>query len=808
MPRSVHKITQFDGGLNDDSDPRDLKENELAVAKDIMVDRIGKVVLMGVPSAVSSPNWDALIGSVTTITNAAIGSVVIGYGTHIFASDYHVTGSSGGKNFMALAGLSTTGSTATANKKYFIGRVWEDDGVSFAGTITVNSNTNQTAVSLTNTTYAFQPNYYYADGGLRISDGNFSNTSSTNQWFGYIKRNHFTNNDAYDDWYVKTNNLAAPTKGIFALGAFAECTTGGSGTLLEATNASSFTDGGSILDTELDTGVYDVHRISDGDEIVGLVSRTDDNTLVTEALSGTKTWDNGRNFAILPPVGTGFNLAVASPDQSAGTWTAGDYEFASTFIYDGTQESKLYELIGDGDATPITGTESWYLNVMCQGPFDPRISGGRIYTRIFESSDEWILLVDIDLNDGYRISLEDGYTAWHVSWSSDPSWITGNFYTHTPNPDTYESLTGIQDGSKDITAKHKTAVVTNRRTYMGNVYINGKSYEDSIFKSFVNRFDTVTEEMRLDVAVDDGDQVVKLETYADRIIEFKKKTVYIINIAQDVEFLESEHKYLGIDYPFQAVQTEFGVAWINDKGCYLYNGRNVIDLLLDLQDPRRRKINLANWGTFLGTNPAVAYDANKKRLMVFAELSSNDIDIFLYDFVTGAWTQGVDKYDETSANYSNPVTDWDGDIIIYNDADDEIYQWSNTANISGNFEIRTKDFDGGAPGIKKILYRVLITYKGTGGATATDVQVRYDTNGATTFGKDFTPVSNATLDGTVSELDAASVWTTAVLKPDTASESHGIYSWALKFYADSGQTVDAAFEINDVTFIYRVKGLR
>ena len=805
MPRSVHKVIKFDGGLNDDSDARDLKENELSEAKDIMVDRVGKVILMGGPGAVSSPDWNTLIASATTITNAPIGNVVIGYGVHIFASDYHVTGSSGGKNFLALAGLSTTGSTATANKKYFIGRIWEDDGVSFAGTITINSNTSQTAVSLTNTTYAFQPNYYYADGGLRLSDGNFSNTSSTNQWFGYIKRNHFGDDDSYNDWYVKTNSLAAPTYGVAGVGPYGSCTTVASPTVtLKASATNAFTGWG----TELN-GVYSAYAGTDAK--FALITTRDDNQTLTIASATGLSWTSGEIYYIVPPAGTGFNVDILGVADGNGLFTAtGTYEFASTFIYDGTQESKLFEMIGSYSITATT--DSITPRALARSPFDPRISGGRIYWRIQNTTNDWNLLLDIDMNDGARFDFGSDYVAWYQNSAamklygiqSNPLASSENI--EEPFVDTYRSLTGIDDQDKDITAKFKTAVVTNRRAYLGNVHINGKSYEDSIFKSFVNRFDTVTEDMRIDVAVDDGDQVVKLETYADRIIEFKKKTVYIINIAQDVEFLESEHKYLGIDYPYQAVQTEYGIAWINVKGCYLYNGRNVIDLFLDLQDPRRRKINLTNWDTFLGTNPSVAYDANNKKLIVFADLSGADIDVLIYDFVTGSWTHGVDKYDVASANYANPVTDWDGDVILYNDGNDEIYQWSNDAAGSAGLDFKLPDLDFGYPGIKKNLYKVRITYQS--GGEATNVQVRYDTNGGTSFTKDFTPVTNATLDSTISELDLATGWATAELEPDTTSESHNIYSVQLKFFVDSGTTTCSGFQLNDVTFIYRVKGNR
>jgi len=47
MPKQIYKIDQFHGGLNTNSDARDIAENELSVATDVMVDEIGKITMMG-----------------------------------------------------------------------------------------------------------------------------------------------------------------------------------------------------------------------------------------------------------------------------------------------------------------------------------------------------------------------------------------------------------------------------------------------------------------------------------------------------------------------------------------------------------------------------------------------------------------------------------------------------------------------------------------------------------------------------------------------------------------------------------------
>ena len=47
MPKQIYKIDQFHGGLNNNSDARDIAENELSTSTDVMVDELGKVTMMG-----------------------------------------------------------------------------------------------------------------------------------------------------------------------------------------------------------------------------------------------------------------------------------------------------------------------------------------------------------------------------------------------------------------------------------------------------------------------------------------------------------------------------------------------------------------------------------------------------------------------------------------------------------------------------------------------------------------------------------------------------------------------------------------
>ena len=126
--------------------------------------------------------------------------------------------------------------------------------------------------------------------------------------------------------------------------------------------------------------------------------------------------------------------------------------------------------------------------------------------------------------------------------------------------------------------------------------------------------------------------------------------------------------------------------------------------------------------------------------------------------------------------------------------------WNDDSSAKSGLIMTTKDIDFGQPGIRKKLYKVLITYD-TGNATS-NVQVDYDVNGGTTFPYDFANGTNFSS----TELASANGWQVAELKPDVSSEANNIKSFRLRFATDG--TVPAGFKINDISCIYRAKPIK
>ena len=378
MPKRIFKFQGFYGGINDVFSPRDLSPTQLTTAQDIDISDLGQIKVMGAEAA-------------HTIANAkgADKKSIQNWGLFFYSTDRTEAKAETGEDWILIA---DTGHVS--NRIYKYGRVDGDISSYF-----IDLDEDGGGVT------SFEPVFYVADGAVRVSDANFG-TANKNKWHGYIKRTHFDgltpggSADAYNDWFTKDQDIAKPTRGIYGISIGGTATNDANSTIsnLRSTDSTAFAE----LGTELNN-VYIAVNLSDGEARM-ITARVDDDDLTTDNLSGT--WQNDGYF-IYPPAGTGFNLNVTASGSNGSGWTVGDYEFATSFIYDGNQESLLFENIGDGDSVNIAATgNNLNINVICTSPFNERITGGRVYYREFGSNDEWLLLIDINLKEGTRSNLD------------------------------------------------------------------------------------------------------------------------------------------------------------------------------------------------------------------------------------------------------------------------------------------------------------------------------------------------------------------------------------------------------------------
>ena len=374
-----------------------------------------------------------------------------------------------------------------------------------------------------------------------------------------------------------------------------------------------------------------------------------------------------------------------------------------------------------------------------------------------------------------------------------------------PSPNLVEQIP--EEVKKLVQLKFKTAVVANRVAYVGNVEktdLKGQviQEDDAMYKSGVNKFDLFADFRKVEVSVRDGDEIVKLEEYADRLLQFKKMKMHLINVSQELEFLEETFKHKGVSHPSATCKTDFGIAWVNKLGCYLYDGQKVNNLL---EKGGRQIIKESDWSSFTTDNSIIGYIPQKRQLLVLKDCTATSVgDTFLYDMVTQSWIRGDSALTDSQIQ-TNFITDWDNDLVHAHTSDTgTMVKWADASAASTTFDLKTKDIDFGQPSIRKKIYKAYVSYKGDGSGVTVAYAVNGDNNTTAGF---YRTTADGSTDGTNSDstplLDVGTDdWVLAELKP--VSSINNVYSFQLQF---SG-TAASDFEINDISIVFRLKSAR
>ena len=349
----------------------------------------------------------------------------------------------------------------------------------------------------------------------------------------------------------------------------------------------------------------------------------------------------------------------------------------------------------------------------------------------------------------------------------------------------------------------KTSALINRRAFIGNVKVIDKDntshiFTDSIFKSKSNKFDTFTLDRRIDVAVGDGEEIIRLIGYADRLLQYKQNTLHIINVSGQSEYLESTHKYKGVSHPNQVCETDYGIAWCNPHGVYFYDGKQVRDLFVN---KGIRTISKTKWDAFYNDSheTMIGYSPSEKQLVLFQDVTSGD-DVMLYDMTTTSWVEGGGRV--PNKEKTNFINIWDGRLVFgYENAANKttIEPWTSTPGTAITpFIIETKNFDFGTQANKKIT-KVYITLKGT---NPTNIVPKFSVNGGA-----FSGVFKDTSGNNITNIAGpGSTWTEIEML--TNGNANNVKSFAVRLEEVSSQSVVSDIEINDITIVYRTKSVK
>ena len=271
---------------------------------------------------------------------------------------------------------------------------------------------------------------------------------------------------------------------------------------------------------------------------------------------------------------------------STGEIPEASYRLAYSFVYDHHQESLLKEFSG----SPLAIAEGQCFTVpkFTFHTLPARIVGCRVYIQRADTTDDWTLLVDIDLYQGYRLGLNEIYVNTFDGAANNVELeLTGKNITSL-GTETYRGING-HAFDENIDCSYKTAVVVDGITYAGNFMQNGLKYPDSVIKCNSTIWgidsDKFPESNILDITPNDGDEIVKLEAFQDKVLVFKRQTLLVVNYSPEQgDYIDGTYPFMGIRHKGHSFPTAHGIVFMNDLGVHLYDGETVKALSDRMQD--------------------------------------------------------------------------------------------------------------------------------------------------------------------------------------------------------------------------------
>jgi len=397
--------------------------------------------------------------------------------------------------------------------------------------------------------------------------------------------------------------------------------------------------------------------------------------------------------------GCGFNYRVVESYRSGG-YVEGTYEFAQSFIYDGNQESLLrtpsqMQFGGSSNKMDVSGDlKALDIDVYAFGPYNGRVTGGRIYIREKNSDEAWALLVDIDLVKGARTSMGAEYDSW-ASYKGTDGIPAGCFYvddliSKNPQIDRYVDMNNYYPEIKRNSIgrngeSYQCSTTGGERAWVGNVKLAEESgiverYGDRIMYSEFGKYDVFPHLNYFTSSKGDAEDVNAIKYFSDKLIIFKTRTVHI----WDVSSLEPFNwapiqtiKYAGVTNHYSIATTPYGVAWANKTGCYFYNGESVEDLtenkIKDSENAYHGASTPPSWEAFIKSSdyserPMVTYSPKDKQLYVLKDVAggTNSNYCYIYNFTTKSWVFNTSIF-SNGEQYTNTITDWNGNVVLATD---------------------------------------------------------------------------------------------------------------------------------------------
>ena len=335
--------------------------------------------------------------------------------------------------------------------------------------------------------------------------------------------------------------------------------------------------------------------------------------------------------------------------------------------------------------------------------------------------------------------------------------------------ETYQSRTGRYAGQKIPMIRWKASAVINDITFYGNVRTSDENdqtvrersrvYFSPIFQPDVINFSAYKDFGRLD-----GDEIVALVGYLDRLFVLKDRHTYVYNVQAGSAanwYLENEFKGYGISSGNAFAATPYGLIVADDNQISLMTPSGVQELSYPIRSA---------WQGLTKDRPVVGYSSKQKEVYITHDSEASDVAFHVFNFETSSWSY----FNSAETNISNMVmgSNMEPVFLAKTGSHAHLRELNGSTGFSTAATIKTKRFDFGNPEDKKRFGLFHITYKSSSqnvtvnfyidGAGSATKALTFSASSSITIGKDYVNLVGNTL-----EIEFTSTATDFVLEDAT-----------------------------------------
>lgn len=272
---------------------------------------------------------------------------------------------------------------------------------------------------------------------------------------------------------------------------------------------------------------------------------------------------------------------------------------------------------------------------------------------------------------------------------------------------TYNTLTGRSSKTKLSTIKWNTSAVLNNRGYYADIDTLDENDQTARAKNRVYftdpfKLDEILPGRYFNVGVNDGDQIIKIASYRDRLFVFKTKNTYIYNKNHQLERV-----YVGVGASSKGAvsETSIGMVCANDQAINAVSVNNVKELSFKIRD---------TWQAKTFSNVTVGFDAILNKIIVYS--SSTNAESLEYNIYSNSWVTNSGQFDD---RISNIVLGSDLRPHGFRDSGDNyaLVAFNKGSFNGGTLNLKTGRMDFGSPDTQKRIHKITLMYKASSAVT-------------------------------------------------------------------------------------------